>query len=121
MLATIGIEDLKIECIIGDLPQERETAQQLLVTVAFDHDVSAVAESDSLEDTVDYVAVADFCRVTAVNGKYRMIEALAAALVDGILEKFPVTAVSIRLRKPEAILEAAATTVQVRKERGKTL
>ena len=33
MFGTVGIEGLKIECIIGDLPDERAATQEVTVSV----------------------------------------------------------------------------------------
>ncbi|SCA64278.1 hypothetical protein SCG7086_DJ_00040, partial [Chlamydiales bacterium SCGC AG-110-P3] len=42
MFGTVGIADLAIKCIIGDLPDERETLQTLYVTVEYRYDLSGV-------------------------------------------------------------------------------
>ena len=48
------LNGIEVECIIGDQPEERESEQRLLVDVALDIDLADAAESDRLEDTVDY-------------------------------------------------------------------
>ncbi len=40
--------------------------------------------------------------------RFNLIEALAAAIADDLLEHFPVSRVRVRVRKPEVQLEAPA-------------
>jgi dihydroneopterin aldolase len=40
--------------------------------------------------------------------RFNLIEALAAAVADDLLERFPVSHVRVRVRKPEVRLEAPA-------------
>ena len=50
----LRLNGIEVECIIGDLPEERENEQRLLVDVALDSDLEDAADSDRLDDTVDY-------------------------------------------------------------------
>ena len=54
MMDQLKLNGIEVECIIGDQPEERESEQRLLVDVALDIDLADAAESDRLDDTVDY-------------------------------------------------------------------
>ena len=41
----LKLNGIEVECIIGDLPEERESEQRLLVDVALDIDLADAAES----------------------------------------------------------------------------
>jgi dihydroneopterin aldolase len=55
--------------------------------------------SDRLEDTVDYEQVAALVREVSDTSRFRLLEALAAAVADGFMERFPVVRVRVRVRK----------------------
>jgi dihydroneopterin aldolase len=69
---------------------------------------------------VDYTAVVE--RIEAISGerRFNLLEALAAAVADDLVERFPVARVRVRVRKPEVRLAApveftAATVERVRR------
>ena len=55
---TLRLDGLEVECVIGDLPCERERAQRLLVNVELEVSDRA-AETDDLADAADYAALAE--------------------------------------------------------------
>ena len=69
----IFLDALKVDCIIGDMPEERETEQTLEVSVEIEVS-GAAAESDNLGDTVDYAALAGRISDALKRAKCRMIE-----------------------------------------------
>ena len=62
--------------------------------------------SDQLGDTVDNTEVVDRIRVLSESRRFNLIEALAAAVADDLLDQFPVSGVRVRVRKPEVSLDA---------------
>lgn len=100
MKGKVGLENLQIDCIIGDLEEERAQEQRLVLSLSWELSFDRVARTDALADTVDYTAVAEFCRKIASEGKYRMIEALAAALFKRLVEQFHFPWLEIKVYKP---------------------
>ena len=72
--------------------------RDFLYDVSFD--VSDAALSDRIEDAVDYRDVAQCIREISDGRSYHLIEALAAAVADAIVARFPVERVRVRVRKP---------------------
>jgi dihydroneopterin aldolase len=114
----IDVEGLELAGFHGALPEEKKRGQRFLFDVQLvAHD--AGVRSDQLADTVDYTQVV--ARIQAVNERerYNLIEALAAAVADDLLEHFPVSRVRVRVRKPEVQLEApvewTAATIELRR------
>lgn len=115
----IEVYGLELRGFHGALEEERQRGQRFVFDVELvAHD--AGIRSDQLVDTVDYTAVLE--RVQAVNGsrRFNLIEALAAAVADDLLERFPVSRVRVRVRKPEVKLGApvdytSATVERVRR------
>jgi len=78
---TLRLNGIEVDCVIGELPDERDRLQRLLVDVELEIP-SAAAETDSLADTVDYAALAERIRAALVAAKCRMIERAAKVVYD---------------------------------------
>ena len=82
---------------------ERRAGQRFLYDIWID--VPDAALSDRIEDAVDYRDVAAAVREVSDARQYRLLEALAAAVADAIVERFPVTRARVRVRKPDVRLD----------------
>ena len=103
----IEIYGLELRGFHGALPEEREAGQPFFFDVQLNaHD--AGVRSDKLGDTVDYTQVLECIREISDGHRFNLIEALAAAVADALLERFPVSRVRVRVRKPEVKLAAPA-------------
>lgn len=115
----IEIQGLKLRGFHGATADERTKGQPFLFDVHLvAHD--AGVRSDQLADTVDYTKVAACVREISGSKRFNLIEALAAAVADALLERFPASRVSVRVRKPKVRLGApveytAATIERVRR------
>jgi 7,8-dihydroneopterin aldolase/epimerase/oxygenase len=99
----------------GALEEEQKAGQRFVFDVTLvAHD--AGVRSDQLADTVDYTAVVGRIREVSDGRRFNLIEALAAAVADDLVEHFPVSRVRVRVRKPEVRLgvpvDYTAATVQ---------
>jgi dihydroneopterin aldolase len=102
---TIELEGLELQGFHGALDVEREQGQTFLFDVELlAHD--AGVRTDKLGDTVDYTKVVKCIREVSDGHRFNLIEALAAAIADELLERFPVARVRVRVRKPEVKLDA---------------
>ena len=75
--------------------------------------------SDDLKDSVDYSKVVDLVREIFSENDCNLIEYVAGKLCKGILEKYPIQKVVIKIRKPHAPINADLDTVEVEIERNK--
>ena len=98
----------------GVNPEERHGGQRFLFDVRLE--VGDAGLSDRIEDAVDYRDVAATVREVSSGTQFHLLEALAAAVADRLLERFPVEWVSVRVRKPDVALpvEHSAVTVERR-------
>lgn len=105
---------LEVRCIIGDRPDERVCEQTLVMDVVLTLDMSDVLASDALNDTVDYVAVAQDIRNALVVAQFRMVEAAAECAAQVCLLHARVDVVCVRVEKAGAVpgLRAVAVTVE---------
>ena len=83
----------------GVTDEERERGQIFLFDVQLE--VADAALSDRLEDAVDYNEVAACVRAVSDGPQFSLLEALAAAVADEIVARFPLGRVRVRVRKRE--------------------
>ena len=115
----IEIQGLELKGFHGATSAEREHGQRFLFDIMLvAHD--AGIRTDQLADTVDYTKIVAAVRAISDARRFNLIEALAAAVADDIIERFDASRVRVRVRKPEVVLDApsdytAATVERVRR------
>jgi dihydroneopterin aldolase len=111
----IILQGLRFMACHGALPHERQVMQLFLVDLELQLDLRPAGGSDRLEDTVDYGAVYETVRQVLTGSPYTLLEALAEACAQKILETYPVGQVMVRLTKPHAPIggDMAAAAVEI--------
>jgi dihydroneopterin aldolase len=104
---TIELRGIVLHGYHGVLDHERREGQRFLVDLELDLADETAAGSDRIEDAVDYRAVVARVRELSDMRAYHLLEAFAAALADALLAELPVTAVRVRVRKPDVVLDPA--------------
>ena len=118
MKGTIGLKDLRIDCIVGIYPHERVDEQPLFLDVEVDQDFRAAASAEHVDHTVDYDHIASGLTDLATQGRYQLIETFAEDAAALILGRWAsVDAVRIEVRKPRAVPAAACSFVRVERRR----
>lgn len=118
MLGTICLSDLKIICIVGVHPKERELPQTLLVDVEMDLDIGKAAENNDVSATVDYSDVAARLTHLKVRGKYELIETFAEDAAKMLFETYDlIQAIRLTVKKPFAVPQAAYVAVKIARQR----
>ena len=95
----IVIKDLVVHYRVGVPDQERASPQQLSLTVQMRHDISRAAQTDSLENTIDYHALARRLSSFGEGRQWRLIETLAVDLARMILREFKPQRVTVEVKK----------------------
>jgi dihydroneopterin aldolase len=95
---TVELAGLEVFGRHGVYEAERREGRTLLYDVWLD--VPDAALSDRLEDAVDYDEVAACVREVSDARQFRLLEALAGAVADALLERFSVSRACVRVRKP---------------------
>jgi len=114
----IDVRGLELRGFHGALEEEQQQGQRFLFDVTLvAHD--AGVRSDHLADTVDYTAVVARIQEISAGRRFNLIEALAAAIADDLLQRFPVSRVRVRVRKPEVQLDAPAEYTAATVERSR--
>lgn len=95
----LRLNGIEVECILGDLPEERVTEQRILVDVALELDLEAAGASDCLDDTVDYALLVGNIREALEDARCRLIERAAELVADVALSDPRVEKVTVSVRK----------------------
>lgn len=114
----IELHGLELHGFHGVLEHERREGQRFLFDVELE--VGEAGASDRIEDAVDYREVVACVREVSGARAFNLLEALAAALADALLERFPVERVAVRVRKPDVVLDAPVESVAVSVERARS-
>jgi 7,8-dihydroneopterin aldolase/epimerase/oxygenase len=81
----------------GVLDEEKRDGQVFIYDVELEVDEPA---NDRIDDAVDYRLVADCVRQVSDSRSLDLIESLAAAVAEALLDRFPVARARVRVRKP---------------------
>ncbi len=101
MTVLVELAGLEIPGRHGVDDWERENEQPFLYDVELE---LAEPSTDSIEETVDYREVVDLVRAVSESTQFQLLESMAAAVADALLERFPADRVRVRVRKPEVQL-----------------
>jgi dihydroneopterin aldolase len=107
-LAVLGIEATGYH---GVLDFERREGQTFRVDLVLGLDTRAAAESDLLQDTVDYGTLVASVKKAIESDPVDLIEKLAARIADICLADARVQWTEVTLHKPDAPIEATFSDV----------
>ena len=116
-MATIRIKNLKCRTIIGIDPWERETRQDVIINVAIDFDAGKASESDTINDTVDYMAIADNIIKEVETSSFFLLEKLAKTILKIAMDNHMVNEASVRVDKPNVLPSADSVSVELSEKR----
>lgn len=98
---TIFVEHLVVRGKHGVSDAEREREQAFSVDISIDFDTRAAAASDELKDTVDYSHFRNAAKEVVEQSSFRLLEKLADAIAQKVLEDARISSVSVSVRKTE--------------------
>lgn len=119
----IYLGKIKFPCIVGLYEDEQRTPQALAVELGMGLDLDAAAGGD-LSQSVHYVAALDQVQFIAQEGRWRLLESLAAAILRHLLRapapgegRAAIERVKVRVSKPGYLKGRAIPTVELVRER----
>ena len=107
------IKNLHLQGIIGVNDREREKPQDILVNVVAFTDTHRAAQTDDLEDCVDYSLLAKEIRALVEVARRFTVEALAEDIANLCLRRPEVQKVTVRVEKPGAVTGAESVGVEI--------
>ncbi|MBV2092228.1 MAG: dihydroneopterin aldolase [Candidatus Thiodiazotropha sp. (ex Ctena orbiculata)] len=113
----VFIRDLRIETVIGIYDWEREITQTVVFDLEMGADIKKAAESDAIEDALDYKAVSKRLVSFVRESKFQLVETLAERCADIVLHEFNVPWVRLTLNKIGAVSMARDVGVTIERSR----
>ena len=114
----IFVEELRVDCVVGIYPHERDQPQPLLVELELGLDTAEAAYTGRIAATCDYSRVADEVATLLEFRRYKLLEMAAEELAAMLFGVHPMLdSVRIRLHKPEALrARARAAGVEIHRQ-----
>lgn len=103
----------------GVSAEERAVGGRVIVDIELEYDLAQAGVSDDIHHTLNYADIFKTVRVQVEEQNYNLLESLAHKIVEVLLEKFPVSAATVYVRKQpppiKGIVESAG--VEIRRSR----
>ena len=109
----LKLNGIEVECILGDLPEERVNEQKILVDVALELDLQDAADTDRLEDTVDYALLVGNIREALEEARCRLVERAADVVADVCLADPRVERATVSVRKYGSVPGLGSAEVRI--------
>ncbi|MDA2978974.1 MAG: dihydroneopterin aldolase [Actinomycetota bacterium] len=116
-LDQIMIKDLSIQGIVGIKPDERIHNQEILVNAVLYADTRVAAESDDIQDAVNYRTITKQMIAHIEAGEPMLVERLVQELADICLANERVVSVEISVEKPGALRFARSVGIRITRSR----
>jgi len=111
------IKNLLARGIIGVNGWERKRAQNILINITLFTDTRRAADTDDINDCVNYSTVSKKVLAHAESASRMTVEALAGDLAKICLEENGVQKVIVRAEKPGAVRFAESVGVEIERSR----
>lgn len=111
------IKDLRVRGIIGINDWERGQIQDMLINIEVFSDTRRAAETDNIEDCVNYRTLAKRAQAYAETAARLTVEALANDLAKLCLQEKGVQKVIVRVEKPGAVRFSNSVGVEIERSR----
>lgn len=112
----IFLNDLRVDTVIGIYDWERRIKQTVIFDFEMGTDIRKAAASDTIEDTLNYKAVAKRVIEFVEASEFQLVETLAERVAQLILGEFNVPWLRLKLNKVGAVRYARDVGVII--ERG---
>ena len=98
----------------GLFEHERKDGQDFFVDLSLSVDLTAAAQSDAIEDTVNYAEITDLVVEEITTNPVNLIEKLAARIAERVLNQhIKVQSVTVTVHKPQAPVAAQLKDIAV--------
>ncbi len=116
-LRKVYVRGLELSASIGAYASEYDRLQPIRIDFELEVDVPTDPASEKLEDIVCYDEMSRAVRAILSEGHIRLVETLAERIASVALAHPMVRAATIRVEKLTAVKDAAASGVEIRREK----
>ena len=116
-LDQIHVRDLRLRCLIGINPEEREKKQDVVFNLTLYADLSQAARTDSIEDTVDYKSIKLKVLEAVEGSSFFLLERLGDHVARICFSDPHVMRVRVVVEKPGALRFTRTVAVELLRDR----
>ena len=109
----VFLRDLKLDAFIGAYDSEQGAPQPVHINLEADVLEPSDPVGDRLEDVVCYNKLTQGIKAIIAEGHIKLVETLAERIADLALSHPMVMSITVRVEKPNAIVEAFAAGVEI--------
>ena|SRR6266567_115494 len=114
----IALEGMTFRGRHGVSDSERERLQDFVVSIEVEADLESAAQSDRIEDTIDYRRIRAVAKGVIEGESVKLVETLAGRIAGAVLGLPMVNAVSVRVAKrPASMAPIHAAAVHIKRTR----
>lgn len=115
---SIIIEGLKVDTVVGCFDWERQIIQPLMLDLMIQTSLAQAAQSDELEDTLNYAEICEISAKVIQEAAPKLIEHAANLVLNALFSTFPtIESIKITIRKPAIIAEAQSVGIRLERDR----
>jgi dihydroneopterin aldolase len=118
----IQLEGMVFYGFHGVNPAEQELGQRFVVDLEVERDLRTAGLSDDLEDTVSYSRMYRLVKEVMEGPSRKLLENLAEAIAQRILDSFDVESVRVGVKKPDVPIKGSVLShagVEISRKRGR--
>lgn len=115
------IDNLALEASIGVFDWEKKVKQVLQFDLALCCDFTQAAQSDEIDDAVNYAQVCEEVAEVLDRQHYQLLEYLAEKICQHLFLVFPVAAITLTIHKPNAVPKTNRVGVRIIRQRPKNI
>ncbi len=109
-IVEITLKDIYVKTLIGVWPKERKKPQELGLDVKIHYNASAAAQSDAIDDAVDYYQLTKDIIAYVESTQYQLLERLLHEVIAFIMKDTRIMACHIDIHKPMAMKKLGVRT-----------
>ena len=121
MSDVIELRELRVNAVVGILPDERTRVQPLVFDIDIERSFKKAAKKDDINETTNYALIVTLAERIAVDGKFLLLETLCERGASEILDfDSAITSVTVMVKKvvppvPEDIASVGVRCTRKRK------
>ncbi len=112
-MLSIRIKNLRLRTFIGFNDEELEKRQDVVINVRFDYAADKAADTDEVEYAVNYRTVTKQIIALVEDGQFMLLEKLASAVLELVMENEFVRRAEVEVDKPHALRFADSVSVSM--------
>lgn len=109
----IEIDNLRLRCLIGFSPHERNDKQDVVITLRIGTDMRLAGKSDNPDDAFNYRTLTKAIIAHVESSSYDLVEALATAIARICVVDYRAAWAQVRVHKPGALRFADSVGVVI--------